>query len=143
MSTCMFPRHFEGLGGLDDDISSLGLSFAACDRSSPIMLGMDVASSMDLIIDTTRGTAYSRLLGRYLPTMRMPTGHLTWDLRPTEEYVRARQRTRCVFERRRQCDSGPRVQGRSRLCSSQEKTDTWSRLVTEEAREGRMIMVHC
>lgn len=94
--TCVFPRYFEGADG---EINCLGLSFAVFDRSSPILLGMDVASSMDVIIDTKKGTVYSRLLVRYLPTMRMPTGHLAWDLRPTEEDVRARHRTGRVFEK--------------------------------------------
>lgn len=62
VSTCVFPRYFEGPG---DQIDSLGLSFAVLDKSRPILLGTDVASSMDVIIDTTQGTVYSRLLGRF------------------------------------------------------------------------------
>lgn len=40
-----------------------GLSLAVFDRSSPILLGMDVASALDVVIDITRVTLYSRLLG--------------------------------------------------------------------------------
>lgn len=81
MTTCVFLR----------SVTSVGLSSAVFDRSSPILLGMDMAPARDAVIDTTRGTVYARLLGQPLPTMRMSTGHLAWDLRPMDEDVSSRQ----------------------------------------------------
>jgi len=82
-SVLKFTRWFrprDGMKGIE-----LGLSFAVFDRRSPILLGLDLIMGLGISIDFKRKKVYSMLLGRYLPTTVLPTGHLAWDLRPVAE----------------------------------------------------------
>lgn len=129
VSTYVFPRYFEGD---DENVTTACLSFAVFDKSSPILLGMDVAAALDVIIDTTKGTVFSRLLGRLLPTMRMPTGHLAWDLRPTDEDVSARHRTGRVFDKDSVAEAAPSARANYNVGADRESWGLAQRHVATE-----------
>lgn len=120
VSTCVLPRYFEGP---DDEISSLGRSFAVFDRSSPILLGVDVAR------DHRHDEGHSLLEASGTVFADDEHANFTPRLGPTtngsrrESPAAHRALVRTGRRRRRQCDSGCTVQGHSRVCSSGEKTD--------------------
>ena len=64
------------LPGLDD----LELSICVVDRPSPILLGIDMLTSFGIVIDYEQDQVYSKRLGRVVPSVRLPSGHLALDL---------------------------------------------------------------
>ena len=50
-------------------------------QRSPTLLGLDVVCALGAIPDVEAGTVYSKKLKAYLPTVKLPSGHLAWDLR--------------------------------------------------------------
>ena len=50
-------------------------------QRSPTLLGLDVVRALGAIPDVEAGTVYSKKLKAYLPTVKLPSGHLAWDLR--------------------------------------------------------------
>ena len=48
--------------------------------STPILLGLDNLRHFQMVLDFEADTVYSKRLGRYLPTVRLPSGHLGLQL---------------------------------------------------------------
>ena len=88
-SAFLLPRWFEAFDG--KPACKVVLAFATFETNSPILVGLDLIQALQVKLDVMRGTAYSSVLQRFLPTIRLPSGHLAWDLRPTVADRRGRE----------------------------------------------------
>ena len=81
VSSLVFSRYFEARKTLP--ASRIKISLAVFDKDSPVLLGLDLIGALGIVPDVNNRTVYASTLGRFLPIVRLPTGHLAWDLRPT------------------------------------------------------------
>ena len=52
--------------------------------NTPILLGLDNLRSLKMVLDFDEDTAFSKTLGKFLPTVRLAGGHLGLDLSSRE-----------------------------------------------------------
>ena len=62
-----------------------GISVSVVSNESlPFLVGLDVLREYGLVIDNHHNRVYSHILKRYLPCAILPTGHLAWEMLPSD-----------------------------------------------------------